>query len=227
VRTVAQATVASVGCCVEDTLGAGFAYGGRILNSAVALQRGTDSLHLFLITRLGRAAKDPKIHASLRDAQSSDEVPGWREIYLGFLATVWLRFSIFGGILAVGAAYLLDKFDGRPGKRLGLELLTFVLAFCVAGAVDAGWRIQLGSRSSPLPASGGRGRRWDASPHQALPIERRNPPAPVRGSTALRLANPLNRAKLRRHIRTLAQPSGRLFFGMAVGDERAVTIWDR
>jgi hypothetical protein len=82
------------------------------LNPATELQRGTDSLQLFLIARLNRLLSDP---ARLREAQ----LPG-----------------------GVAAAYLLNKLDGKQGNSIGVRFLVFVGAFCLAGAADAAWRVQ-------------------------------------------------------------------------------------
>lgn len=68
--------------------------------------------------------------------------PNWREIYLAYVAVAWGKLALYGGVLATGASYLLERFDGKSGRTVGLKLLAFVLAFCIAGIADAAWRIQ-------------------------------------------------------------------------------------
>jgi hypothetical protein len=104
---------------------------------------------------------------ALDPESSADELYYFYE----FLATVWVLASMGIGLVCVGIAYLLARFDGGEGQSLGLAIFLFVVCFCLAGACDAAWRFYVLSavRRYYRPAN-----RYLDSSHRLVRLVRRN-----------------------------------------------------
>lgn len=108
----------------------------------LVIGRWTDSLNLFLITRL--------VRVTLRDRSGGADVFGAAVLpdaspsnvkgYVEAVCWLWIILASVCGVLTGGLTWLLDTVDGNQGNTIAVTIGTFLVAFCSVGAIDALWR---------------------------------------------------------------------------------------
>jgi hypothetical protein len=107
------------------------------------LKATTASLNVYLAVSLFRLGGERNPRELLNDAELKGEDPEVRFVYLYGLGGAWFLLLGVSGIVLTGLGALAAWVGGHEGDAISIRALYFVTAFCMAGGLDATWRIWL------------------------------------------------------------------------------------
>jgi hypothetical protein len=107
------------------------------------LKRTTESLNLHLAQSLFRLAGDRDPGSLLNEAELEREDPEVRFVYLYGLCLAWFILVGVSGIVLTGLSALAAFVGGHEWDAISLRATYFITAFCIAGGLDATWRVWL------------------------------------------------------------------------------------